>query len=194
MGSSDIWQFEVYNAVLRRFPAEIYTVFEAGKNFFPTTISVLVSAVQKLARAVRVPEGKALYRGLGGLLELPEHFFRADEKGCRGYTEWGLMSTTSCKAVALQYSGVRSGRPNPMVLVLSSSAIDRGACIHGFSQYPEVVLHPVRACDHVRPYNRPAVRGRVQGVRLRVACMHGFSQYPQMPLQASVCRSRLRHK
>jgi hypothetical protein len=156
MGSSDIWQFEVYNAVLRRFPAEIYTVFEAGKNFFPTTISVLVSAVQKLARAVRVPEGKALYRGLGGLLELPEHFFRADEKGCRGYTEWGLMSTTSCKAVALQYSGVRSGRPNPMVLVLSSSAIDRGACIHGFSQYPEVVLHyddtlceHTIMCDHI---------------------------------------------
>jgi hypothetical protein len=131
-------QFEIYNAVLRRFPEHIFSVFRDGGNLFPTTIFVLVSAIQKLARVVHVREGTHLYRGLGGLMELPECFFRPDQHGRRGYTEWGFMSTTSNKAVALQYSGVREGRPAAMVLVMRSSAIDRGACIEAFSQYPQV--------------------------------------------------------
>ena len=95
-------QFEIYNAVLRQFPEHIYSIFRNGANLFPTTIFVLVSAIQKLARVVRISEGTHLYRGLGGLLELPDCFFRPDEHGRRGYTEWGFMSTTSHKAVALQ--------------------------------------------------------------------------------------------
>ena len=71
-------QFEVYNAVLRQFPKGLADVF--SENQFPTTVSVLASAVQKLAREVRIPEGTPLYRGLGGLLELPESFFRPDEQ------------------------------------------------------------------------------------------------------------------
>jgi hypothetical protein len=56
-----------------------------------TTIFVLVSAVQKLARVERIPEGLRLYRGLGGSTEMPLGFFRADENGCRGFVEWGLL-------------------------------------------------------------------------------------------------------
>ena len=65
------------------------------------------------------------------------------------------MSTTSSKAVALQYSGVLEGRPAPLVLVLVSSAIDRGACIRDFSQYPQV---RVDACGS-RFVSPPAVDG-----------------------------------
>ena len=46
------------------------------------------------------------------------------------------MSTTADKAVALQYSGVREGRPKAMVLVITVSAVDRGACVRDLSQAP----------------------------------------------------------
>jgi hypothetical protein len=67
---------------------------EAG-NLYTTTISVLVSAVQKIARAMKLPEGLRLYRGLGGDVDLPEGFFAADPQGRKGFVEWGFMSTTS---------------------------------------------------------------------------------------------------
>ena len=110
-------QFVVYNAVLRRWPAGLYEPLERGGNLFPTTIFVLVSAVQKLARAARLPQGLVLYRGLGGALDLPEQFFRPDGRGCRGFAEWGFMSTTSEREVALRYSGAgKGGGARAMVL------------------------------------------------------------------------------
>ena len=42
--------FVVYNGILRRYPKELYEVFEKSDNRFSTTIFVLVSAVQKLSR------------------------------------------------------------------------------------------------------------------------------------------------
>ena len=54
--------FVVYNAILRRFPPDVYQTFEQGKNTYSTTICVLVSAVQKLSRCTRIPEGTLLYR------------------------------------------------------------------------------------------------------------------------------------
>jgi hypothetical protein len=36
--------------------------------------------------------------------------------------------------VAVQYSGVKEGRPKAMVLVITVSAVDRGACIRDLSQ------------------------------------------------------------
>jgi hypothetical protein len=93
----------------------------------------------KIARVMRIPEGTKLYRGLGGLMELPDSFFKADPNGCRGFAEWGFLSTTSNKQIALQYSGVREGRPFAMVLEISISSVDRGASIKDFSQYPQVL-------------------------------------------------------
>ena len=98
--------------------------------------------MQKLARVARIPEGTVFYRGLNRLMELPDAFFRPDEQGRRGFAEWGFLSTTQSKKVALAYSGVSDGggdgRNLPMVLVLKSSAVDRGASILAFSQYPKV--------------------------------------------------------
>ena len=54
------------------------------------------------------------------------------------------MSTTADKAVALQYSGVREGRPKAMVLVITVSAVDRGACVRDLSQAPPPA--PPRCC------------------------------------------------
>jgi hypothetical protein len=71
---------------------------EAG-NLYTTTISVLVSAVQKIARAMKLREGLLLFRGLGRLMDLPKEFFAADPQGRKGFVEWGFMSTTSDEQV-----------------------------------------------------------------------------------------------
>ncbi len=71
---------------------------------FATTIHILVSAVVKLTRAEKLPAGLELYRGLGGSMALPEKFYKGDENGCRGYTEWGFLSTTSNRAIAVEVS------------------------------------------------------------------------------------------
>ena len=49
----------VYNCVLRQWPADIFSVFQGGGNMLPTTIFVLVSAIQKIARVARLPGSAA---------------------------------------------------------------------------------------------------------------------------------------
>jgi hypothetical protein len=96
---------------------------------------VLVSAIQKISRCVHIAPGTRLYRGLGGKFGLPDSFQTVDDNGCVGYTEWGFMSTTTEKAVALQYSGVNEGQENAFLMVIHPTSIDRGACIVEFSQF-----------------------------------------------------------
>ncbi len=132
--------FVLYNAVLRQFPADIYNVFKDGDNLFPTTIFVLVSAVNKLSRCMNIPPGTLLYRGLGGTLEFPDRFTRADPDcatpNALGFLEYGFMSTTAEKSVAVQYSGVKEGKPRAGILQISPNSVDRGADVSEFSQYP----------------------------------------------------------
>jgi hypothetical protein len=40
----------VYNCVLRQWPADMFRGFHDGGNLMPTTVFVLVSAIQKIAR------------------------------------------------------------------------------------------------------------------------------------------------
>ncbi len=132
--------FVLYNAVLRQFPTDIYNVFKDGGNLFATTIFVLVSAVNKLSRCMNIPPGTLLYRGLGGTLEFPDRFTHADSNcatpNALGFLEYGFMSTTADKSVAVQYSGVKEGKPRAGILQISPNSVDRGADISEFSQYP----------------------------------------------------------
>jgi ankyrin repeat protein len=138
--------FVIYNAILRRFPTDIYNFFETADNTFSTTIFVLVSAVQKLSRCMNIPAGSLLYRGLGGSMELPDTFFVPAEfcvpsSSCMtpnalGYTEFAFMSTTQDRSVALQYSGVRDNKPKASIMEIHPNSVDRGADISDFSQYP----------------------------------------------------------
>ncbi len=41
--------------------------------------------------------------------------------------------------VAIKYSGVKDDQALPMVLVIRTGAVDRGACVRDFSQYVEEV-------------------------------------------------------
>ncbi len=117
-------------------------------------------------------------------MSLPRCFYKTNENGCRGFTEWGFMSTTSdrkvilpqdsakrqyCRGnlscrlqhhdvptrkfpsvtnsavlaarrqVAIKYSGVKDSQALPMVLVIRTGAVDRGACVRDFSQYVDEV-------------------------------------------------------
>ena len=128
--------FQVYNTILRRFPVQEFGQFQQGGNQFATTIFVLQSAVMKISRVMRLPPGLELFRGLGGLAELPDSFRTPDEHGRLGYMEYGFLSTTSHRETAVEYSGAGEGKPLPMVIQTRASSVDRGACIKELSQYP----------------------------------------------------------
>ena len=128
--------YVVYNGILRQYPKELHDEFAKSDNRFSTTIFVLVSAVQKLSRCMNIPAGMLLYRGLGGTLELPDSFSNADENGCKGYCEFGFSSTTADRTVAVQYSGVKDKKPQASIMEIHPNAVDRGADISEFSQYP----------------------------------------------------------
>ena len=148
--------FQIYNTILRRYPEDKFAVFRDGDNLYSTTIFVLVSAVQKLSRFTRISQGTLLYRGLGGKIDLPDIFFQIDDQGCSGYAEWGFLSTTSDRDVALGYSGVKERRPKAMVMVIETSSIDRGADISDFSQYPgekEFLYLPCSFVQRIRHAN-----------------------------------------
>ena len=76
-----------------------------------------------------------LYRGLGGLT-LPAGLTVADGLGRRGIMEYGFLSTSANMDMAVNYSGQREGRPHAMVLQLEVDAVNRGASIADFSQFP----------------------------------------------------------
>ena len=132
--------FVIYNAILRRYPADIYKVYETADNTFPTTIFILVSAIQKLSRCMNIPAGTLLYRGLGGSMELPDTFFVPSQHcitpNALGYCEFAFMSTTQDRSVAVQYSGVRDNKPKASIMEIHPNSVDRGADISEFSQYP----------------------------------------------------------
>jgi hypothetical protein len=50
--------------------------------------------------------------------------------------EYGFMSTSADKSVAVQYSGVKEGKPKAGILQIHPNSVDRGADISEFSQYP----------------------------------------------------------
>jgi len=131
--------FVIYNAILRRYPADLYEVYETADNKFPTTIFVLVSAIQKLSRCMNIPAGTLLYRGLGGSMELPDSFFVPSDNcmtpNALGYCEFAFMSTTQDRSVAVQYSGVRDNKPKASIMEIRPNSVDRGADISEFSQY-----------------------------------------------------------
>jgi hypothetical protein len=129
-------------------PASIEISIKASlsDNLFPTTIFVLASAVQKISRVMKLPENPILYRGLGGTSDLPDSFFQLDEHGCKGFVEWGFMSTTACKQVAIDYCGISKMKPLPLVLAIRVGAADRGACIREFSQYTTEVEYLFAPC------------------------------------------------
>ena len=68
-----------------------------------------------------------VYRGFSGAV-LPRSFFEPNEDGVRGGVEFGFMSTTTEKHVALGYMA-QSGKAARMLFQVRMGMIDRGADI-----------------------------------------------------------------
>jgi hypothetical protein len=150
--------FEIYNCLLRQFPLDKYNTFNDQDNTFSTTIFVLVSAIQKLSRHMYLPPSTRLYRGFSSM-EMPDSFFKVDEDtGCCGYAEWGFISTSANKNVAIQYSGVDQGKPRATVLCIRPTSVDRGASIAEFSQCVRVSLARCCCAHLARASGTPARR------------------------------------
>ena len=185
--------FNLYNAVLRYHsvaPAESDTMGRAHVaalegNRYETTLFCLISGILKLSKVTRIPPGRRLYRGLGGMV-LPDQFWADRDGGLRGGVEWGLMSTTADRRVALQYSG--QGQRLGTVLEISVGRVDIGADLSWLSQYPGEAefLFPPLSCLEVS--ESPRVEGGVVVFALRVnICLKGLT------LEQLVERRKLLH-
>jgi hypothetical protein len=146
--------FIIYNGILRQFPKNIFGVFQEAQNLFPTTIFVLASALQKLARKSPISSDTPLYRGLGGAgkftLELPDSFHEPDADFCTGYMDFGFQSFTADKGTALTYSGVYQHKPGACALEIRPNSIDRAADISSFSQFPKEKEYTFVPCSFVQ--------------------------------------------
>ncbi len=135
--NSFVDQFQVYNIVLRQSPIDAYErQRNEYHNMYTTTICVLNSALLSIAHETKFAPGRKLYRGLGGCIAYPSNFFEHDQMGNRGIMEWGFLSTTTNKSIAVDYSGARQSRPFPCIVEIESSSVNRGADISNFNQYP----------------------------------------------------------
>jgi hypothetical protein len=123
-------------AALRLYSGPMYLfynlVLRLGLREFITTIHAIVSGIIKLASIMVLPYNRKVYRGLSGQ-ELPDAFWEEDEYGAKGGVEFGIMSTTTNKAVAIQYSS--HGRI-PTIFEIEVGQVDRGAELNWISVRP----------------------------------------------------------
>ncbi|CAK0825739.1 unnamed protein product, partial [Prorocentrum cordatum] len=103
----------------------------AVANRYTTTIHVLASALVKASKMSKVC---TVMRGTTGG-RLPERFWREDESGVRGGIEFGFMSTTTDRTVAMQYASDPT-KGAGTVLEIQTGMIDKGAELSWISQYP----------------------------------------------------------
>ena len=157
----------LYNAVLRGYPRDLLEGLDG--NRYETTLFVIISGVSKLARITPIPANRLLYRGLGGML-LPDQFWKDTGQGFLGGVELGLMSTTSDRRVAVQYSGLE--RRRAAIMEISAGRVDIGGSLGFLSQYPgeEEFLMPPLSCLEVvgRPRVEQTARGELIVFPLRV--------------------------
>jgi ankyrin repeat protein len=143
------------------------------ERYFKTTIFVLGSALEKLVKEQRIPHKMCLYRGLGAGMDFPDFFYHVNEDGCKGITEYGFLSTTKNRNMAIKYSAVGDKNRIPVIIEMEVGSVDRGADISDFSQYrhqqeflwpPGTFLEPCSSHLHVE---RERV---VKIVRVRPRC------------------------
>ena len=164
--------FNLYNAKLRGHPPELYRALEG--NEYETTIFCIISGIIKLSKRTEIPKNRRIYRGLGGMI-LPEQFWTTDRSnGFRGAVELGMMSTTTDRKVAIQYSGRNKKRGT--IFEIEAGRIDIGADLKILSQYPgesEYLLPPL-SCLEVN--GDPRLEGDIVVIPLRVnVCLKGLT-------------------
>ena len=135
-------------SILRGFPKGAIDGLKG--NRYVTTLHAIVSGIRKLARVEPIPDGRCVYRGLGGML-LPSAFHDPDALGCMGGVERAFMSTTTKRAIAVQYSGNKT----PTIFQISIGQIDMGASLNVLSQYAgeeEILMPPLSNLEVLPTY------------------------------------------
>jgi Ca2+-binding EF-hand superfamily protein len=131
--------FVKYNCILRGFPK---TSIDGLKgNRYVTTLHAIVSGIRKMGRVEPIPEGRCVFRGLGGMI-LPSCFHEPNELGCMGGVERAFMSTTTKREIAIQYSGNKT----PTIFQINIGEVDMGASLNLLSQYQgeeEILMPPL---------------------------------------------------
>ena len=127
----------------------------AGK--FTTTIHLINSGILKLAR---LQELKIVYRGIGGRI-LPDIFRFPSKFGGKGGVEYGFMSCSLERHIALGYASGDGGNMRGTLLELRMGLFHKGCQLDWLSQYPhekEILFAPLtgievasemRVSDHV---------------------------------------------
>lgn len=147
--------FEIYNSVLRAWGntprgfVPPYAMVGAGmdvRGCFTTTLHVLNSGVLKMAR---LQPALPVYRGFSRM-QLPKAFTELNQDNVRGGVEYGFMSTTTDKEVALTFAKDGDRKTSSTLVVANMGMVDRGASLSWLSQYPherEVLFAPLTALE-----------------------------------------------
>jgi hypothetical protein len=143
--------FKVYNTILRAMatggiiPSYMTGGGQNVRGYYTTTLHAINSGVIKLSR---LQPAAVVYRGIKGM-KLPKAFAVTNAHNFRGGVEYGFLSTTLDKEVALQYArgGDNSGKRNKtpgLLFEIRMGMVDRGALLSWLSQYPkeEEILFP----------------------------------------------------
>ena len=140
-------------------------------NYYVNTIYLCASAMNKIARASRIPRGRKVFRGMAGV-RLPDLFLLAGEDGARGGVEFAFMSTSTNKEVAVSYINTAKGLP--ILFEFEVGSIDRGAPLSFLSEFPsedEVLVPPLSNLEVTGvPFTMDTAKGQVTVYPARINC------------------------
>ena len=128
-----------------RFGFDEHLIGPSVRCRFVTTLHCIASAVIKLSRLQ--PKG-TVFRGMNGM-KLPRSFVQPDACGVRSGVEYGFMSATLDRSVAVRYSRGKADNPS-LILEMEMGMVNRGAFLMWLSQYPderEVLLPPLTGLE-----------------------------------------------
>eukprot|EP00961_Rhodomonas_salina_P148952 2005293-Rhodomonas_salina.2 len=115
--------------------------------------------------------GRKSYRGMAGV-RLPRVFWEVDELRASGGVEYGFMSTTTDKEVAIAY--IPEGKDMPIIFEIELGCIDRGSSLSFLSQYPhedEITFPPLSYIETTgQPYVEVTGKGDVIVMPARINC------------------------
>lgn len=86
------------------------------------------------------------------------------------------MSTTEDKRTAIEYCGAACGKPEAMVFVINITAVDRGARVMEFSQYPHEMEYIWPPLSYIQPAG-PAYIELVDGIAVMMVPVTALSQH-----------------
>ena len=151
-----------------KFPSSM-TEHLKGNNY-TNLIYASNSLLRKLSQISNIPKGRVVFRGLSGV-KLPKCFEECDEGGARGGVDFGFLSTTTKKEVAVNYIG---DKEMPVLFMFEVGDIDRGASLSFLSQYPneeEILIPPLSHLEVVdEPFFMKTAKGDVKVYRARINC------------------------